>query len=80
VTRPDRIEEIVLADHSIDERMEEDVMLKHLSICSALMAFTMGSATARQREAMLQRISVPGTGFDIVLAKPKPGGRDLQPR
>jgi len=49
-------------------------MLRHLSICAALMAFTMDPATAQQREAMLERISVPGTGFDIVVAMPKPGG------
>jgi len=34
----------------------------------------MDPATAQQREAMLERISVPGTGFDIVVAMPKPGG------
>ena len=48
-------------------------MLKHLSVCAALIAFATGSANAQQREAVLQRIAVPG-GFDIVLAMPKPGG------
>jgi hypothetical protein len=60
--------------NTIDERMEEDIMLRHLSICAALMAFTMGSATAQEREAMMQRIAVPSSGFDIVVAMPKLGG------
>lgn len=63
-----------IAMDTIDERMEEDMMLRHLSICAAFMAITMGSATAQQREAMLQRIAVPGSGFDIVVAMPKPDG------
>jgi hypothetical protein len=49
-------------------------MLKHLSVCAVLIAFATGSANAQQREATLQRITVPEAGFDIVLATPKPGG------
>ena len=49
-------------------------MLKHLSVCATLISFLMGSANAQQREAVLQRIAVPGAGFDIVLAMPKSGG------
>ena len=49
-------------------------MLKHLSVSVALIAFVMNSANAEQQEAALQRIAVPGAGFDIVLAMPKPGG------
>jgi hypothetical protein len=53
---------------------KEDAMLKQLSVGAALIAVAVGSANAQQREATLQRIAVPGAGFDIVLATPKPGG------
>ena len=49
-------------------------MLKHLSICAALIAFATGSVKAQQQEAVLQKIAVPGAGFDIILAMPKPAG------
>jgi hypothetical protein len=50
-------------------------MLKHISICAALIAFATGSVNAQQQEAVLQKIAVPGAGFDIILAMPKsPGG------
>jgi hypothetical protein len=49
-------------------------MLKHLLICAALMAFTMGSANAQQKEAVLQKVEVPGAALDIILAMPKPQG------
>jgi hypothetical protein len=45
-------------------------MLKHLSICTALIAFGSGSANAQQ-EAVLKRVEVPGAAFDIILAMPK---------
>ena len=50
-------------------------MLKHLAICAALIAFTSNFASAQQREAMLQKVEVPGAAFDLVVAMPKtPGG------
>ena len=49
-------------------------MLKHLSICAALLAFGTGSVNAQQQEAVLQKVDVPGAGFDIMLAMPKPSG------
>jgi hypothetical protein len=53
----------------------EDTMLKQVSICAALLGFATGSANAQQREAILQKIEVPGAGFDLVIATPKPGGQ-----
>ena len=49
-------------------------MLKHLSICAAVMALMAGAANAQQKEAMLQRMEVPGTAFDVIVAMPKPQG------
>jgi hypothetical protein len=49
-------------------------MLKHLSICAAVMALTAGAANAQQKEAMLQRMEVPGAAFDVIVASPKPDG------
>ena len=49
-------------------------MLKHLSICAALLTAAMGTANAQQQEAVLQRIAVPGAHFEIILAMPKSGG------
>jgi len=49
-------------------------MLKHLSICAALMALATGSANAQQREATLQRMEVQGAAFDVIVAMPKPQG------
>jgi hypothetical protein len=40
-------------------------MIKHLSICVALMSLATGSATAQQKEAVLQRMEVPGAAFDM---------------
>src|SRR5262249_9077487 len=63
------------ADHGgRDRRRPEDMMLKKLSICTALIAFATSSADAQQREAVLQKVAVPGASFDIVVAMPKPGG------
>jgi hypothetical protein len=62
-------------DRDACRRLEtEDLMLKHLSISAALMAFTMGSANAQQKEAVLQKVEVPGAALDIILAMPKPQG------
>ena len=49
-------------------------MLKHLSICAALIAFSAGAANAQQKEAILQKLEVPGAAFDIIVAMPKPQG------
>ncbi len=54
-------------------------MLKHSLICAALVALGTGSVNAQyaqhaqqgQQEATLQKVEVPGAGFDIVLAMPK---------
>ncbi len=55
----------------------EDTMLKHLSICAALVAFGTATVAAQQQEAVLQRVEVTGTGFDIVLAMPKSPARPV---
>jgi hypothetical protein len=49
----------------------EDTMLKHLSICAALLALGTVPVAAQLQEAVLQRMEVPGADFDIVLAMPK---------
>lgn len=49
-------------------------MLRHLPICALLLAFTATSGNAQQKEAMLQRMEVPGAPFDLVVAMPKPLG------
>ena len=49
-------------------------MLKHLSICAALIAFAAGAANAQQKEAILQKLEVPGAAFDIIVAMPKRQG------
>lgn len=46
-------------------------MFKQLSICTALIAFATGSANGQQREAILQKVEVPGAAFDLMLATPK---------
>ena len=46
-------------------------MFKQLSICAALIAFATGSANGQQREAILQKVEVPGAVFDLTLATPK---------
>lgn len=49
-------------------------MLKHISICAALIAFATGSVNAQQHEAILQKLEVQGEAFDIILAMPKSPG------
>jgi hypothetical protein len=53
----------------------EDTVLKHLSICIALIAVATGSLSAQQREAIPQnshqrvatsKMEVPGADFDII--------------
>lgn len=46
-------------------------MPKHLLICAALVAIGTASAYGQEQEAVLQKVDVPGAGFDIVVAKPK---------
>ncbi|HTS40230.1 MAG TPA: hypothetical protein VMH84_06805 [Xanthobacteraceae bacterium] len=48
-------------------------MFKCLSIFAALVVLSTGSANAQQREATFQKIVVPGSSFDIVVATPKLG-------
>lgn len=52
-------------------------MLKHLWICTALVALGIGPVYAQKQEAVLRHIEVAGTDFNLVLAEPKPGGRVL---
>jgi hypothetical protein len=49
----------------------EDAMLKHLTICAALLAIWTAPVTADQQQAALKRMEVLGADFDIVLATPK---------
>ena len=46
-------------------------MLKHLTICASLLALGMGSLSAQQQDAVLQRVELPAAGFDLVIATPK---------
>ena len=48
-------------------------MLKRLAICCALV-LAAGSSSAHEREAILQKIEVPGTNFEMLVATAKPGG------
>jgi len=52
-------------------------MLKHLSICAALIALVTSPANAQQQDAVLQKLEVPGALFDIIYAMPKPTGVTL---
>jgi hypothetical protein len=52
----------------------EGMMLRLLVICATLMIAALPPANAQQREAILQRIEIPGASFDIVIAMPKPAG------
>jgi hypothetical protein len=49
-------------------------MLKCLPICAALLALAPVSTFAKEREAVLQKIEVPGSAFDILLALPTADG------
>ncbi len=46
-------------------------MLKLLLTGAAIIAFGIGSASAQQLEAILQKVEVPGAAFDLMLAMPK---------
>jgi len=49
-------------------------MLRLLAICATLIIAAVSAASAQQREAVLQRIEIPGAAFDIVIAMPRPAG------
>jgi hypothetical protein len=51
----------------------EVAMLKFFSIFALLVALGTASANAQQREAMLQRLKVPGSDFDIIIVRATPG-------
>jgi hypothetical protein len=46
-------------------------MLNHLSICAILLVAPLGLVHAQEQEAVLQRLSVPGASFDLMLATPR---------
>src|SRR5204863_8672848 len=48
-------------------------MLKRLAICCALV-LAAGSSSAHEREAILQKIEVPGANFEMLVATAKQGG------
>jgi hypothetical protein len=49
-------------------------MLKCLPICAALLALAPVSLLAEEREAILQKVDLPGSAFDILLALPTAEG------
>lgn len=55
-------------------------MLKYFAICAALLTIGAGSANAQQQDAFVQKIVVPGAGFDIILVMPKPNAATLNLR
>jgi hypothetical protein len=48
-------------------------MLKLLTLFTTLLVFGAGSASAQQREALLQKVEVPNAGFYLLVAVTKPG-------
>ena len=54
-------------------------MLKNLMIGAAFIAMAAGPAGAQHLEATLQKVEVPASSFDIVLAMAKPGGWTFDP-
>ena len=55
-------------------------MLKNLMIGAAFITMVGGPAGAQHLEATLQKVEVPASNFDIVLAMAKPGGWTLDAR
>ena len=55
----------------------EDIMLKQLSLCIALIASATAPVAAQPLEAVLQKVEVAGSDFDIVLAMPKSPARTM---
>jgi hypothetical protein len=49
-------------------------MFRYLAIFTALLALGSSLVQAQQQEAMLQRLEVPGAGFDLIVARPSPSG------
>ena len=68
--------EASIAVVAIDQQMET-VMLKYLSIFTALFALGAGPLYAQEQEAVLQTVEVPGAGFNFVVATPHPEGGAL---
>jgi hypothetical protein len=66
-----------LVDRYVRRHHLEEIMLKLLSICAALVSFGIGAANAQQQEAVLQTITVPGAAFDIMVAMPKVPGETI---
>ena len=48
-------------------------MFRQLWLCAVFLALA-GSAGAQEREAVLQKVDVPGAGFDLIVAMPKADG------
>jgi len=46
-------------------------MLKHISICAALLVLGTGSVGAQQPDIVVRKIEVPGAGFDMVVVMSK---------
>ena len=46
-------------------------MLKQLLICAILLVAPLGVVNAQEQEAVLQKLSVPGASFDLILATPR---------
>jgi hypothetical protein len=46
-------------------------MLKYSPVFGVLIALSISSANAQQQEALLQKLELPETGFDIIVATPK---------
>ena len=55
-------------------------MLKHLSICAALIAFDAGAAGAQQANdtVIMHKLDVPGVDFHIVVSMTKPQARIMR--
>jgi hypothetical protein len=60
----------------------EDIMLKHLSICAALIAFGAGTAAAQQanEDIVMQKLDVPGANFHIIVSMTKSQAKTVRLR
>src|SRR5262245_1681671 len=68
---------MIAESRSGDQKQVEGIMLKHLAVCAALITFTGNSVSAQPREAMLQKVEIPGATFDLVVAMPTAPGAVL---
>jgi len=48
-------------------------MFKFLSIVTALVVIGVGSAKAQERQAVFQKVTVPGASYDMIIAVANPG-------